>query len=478
MGESRKGEHRPIQTSAVIVLNGSQRPITRPPSPPTPSVMAADGTVPCQEPPEPFQLAGQHTQYRENTPYTASQNCQNAGLYAASEDERKKEVRLRDGLHVMNTEAVALANLAQLYETDAFARDGFHKAVAAITRQAVTKSKLVIIGVGKSGLIGKKLVATFQSLAVRTVFLHPTEALHGDLGIVGPDDTLLFITYSGSTQELLAVLPHLDESLPTILMTSHTRPDTCEFVQRRPGTILVPAPVHEPERTSFGVSAPTTSTTAALALGDALAMTAAHELHPNLARAFARNHPGGAIGVAAAAAASASSKQVLVPPPAVTLRHIAVGWDHIHDASHLRGDSPAASLLRAGYASKYGWVRVGEDVAAPGQLRALREEHLFQPLAALRGGGLLVSCHDLLAMSAETTVRQARDILRGTRSGDSDDEGAAAAVGDAAVVASSSRARPGDDDDDGEPGVSVIAVTENGRICGVLEVAQVLAHQD
>ncbi|PQK11535.1 hypothetical protein BB8028_0003g01600 [Beauveria bassiana] len=474
MGEQRKGEHRPIQTSAVIVLNASKRPITRPPSPPTPSVVPADTTAPFTESPEPFQLAGQHIPYRSHTPYTASQSPQDTGTFA--EDEGKKEVRLRDGLHVLNTEALALANLTQLYETDAFAQNGFHRAVEAITRQGTTNSKLVIVGVGKSGLIGKKLVATFQSLAVRAVFLHPTEALHGDLGIVGPDDTLLFITYSGSTQELLAVLPHLDESLPTILMTSHTRPDACEFIKRRPGTILVPAPVHEPERVSFGVSAPTTSTTAALALGDALAMTAAHELHPDVAAAFAKNHPGGAIGVAAVALSSSSSssssssaKKVLVPPQAVTLRQIAVGWDHIHDASHLRGDSPAASLLRAGYASKHGWVRVGEDIAAPRRLRGLRDDDLFQPLGKLRsgGGGLLVSCHDLLAMSAETTVRQARDILRGTIGGE--DEG-----GDAAAASSSSA----DGEAEGAATSAVIAVTENGRIYGVLEVAQVLEHRD
>ncbi|KAJ6782730.1 hypothetical protein PWT90_08987 [Aphanocladium album] len=467
MGEPRRGEHRPIQTSAVIVLNGSNRPITRPPSPPTPSVIPADDTVPYRELPETFQLAGQHSKYIQDT-YTDTQSAREAP-YAPPEDERKKEARLRDGLHVMNTEALALANLTQLYETDPTARTGFHKAVEAITRQAVTKSKLVIVGVGKSGLIGKKLVATFQSLAVRAVFLHPTEALHGDLGIVGPDDTLLFITYSGATQELLAVLPHLDESLPTILLTSHTRPNGCEFIKRRPATILLPAPVHEPERVSFGVAAPTTSTTAALAVGDALAMTAAHELHPNVASAFARNHPGGAIGVAAAAAAVACSKKVLVPPPAVTLRQIAVGWDNIHDASHLSSDSTAASLLRAGYASKHGWVRVGEDVAAPSQLRELGDEDLLLPLGSLRGGGLLVSCHDMLAMSAETTVRQAHDILRGSRVGGDD-------TGDAAVAGSSRGA--GLSDGGESAGAAMIAVTENGRICGVLEAAQVLEHQD
>lgn len=466
MVEPRKGEHRPIQTSAVIVLNGSKRPITRPPSPPTPSVIPADNTVPYREPSEAFQLAGQHSQYIQDTAYTDTHSAL-AEQYAPP-DERKKEARLRDGLHVMSTEARALAKLTQLYERDEYARTGFNKAIEAITRQTATKSKLVVIGVGKSGLIGKKLVATFQSLAIRAVFLHPTEALHGDLGIVGPDDTLMFITYSGATQELLAVLPHLDEALPTILLTSHTRPDGCEFIKHRPSTILVPAPVHESERVSFGVPAPTTSTTVALALGDALAMTAAQELHPStVASAFAKNHPGGAIGVAAHAA---SAKKVLVPPPAVTLRQMAVGWDNILDASHLGRDGTAASLLRAACASKHGWVRVGEDVAAPSQLRSVPDDDLFQPLGMLRGG-LLVSCHDMLAMSAETTARQARDILRGML-GAGDDE-----AGDV-VAGSSSRAGLGDDDESVAVTSAVIAVTENGRICGVLEAAQVLAHED
>lgn len=393
----------------------------------------------------------------------------------SSEDHQARERRLRGGIHVINSEALALANLTKLYETDAIAQNGFHKAIEAITRQASLNSKLVIIGVGKSGLIGKKLVATFQSLAVRAVFLHPTEALHGDLGIVGPDDTLMFITYSGSTQELFAVLPHLDESLPTILITSHTRHSTCEFIKRRPNTILVPAPVHMPEKISFGVSAPTTSTTAALAIGDALAMTAAQEMHPNIASAFAKNHPGGAIGVAAAA--SSSSKH-LVPPKAKTLRQIAVGWENIHDASHLSPCSTAASLLRAGYASEYGWVRVGEDVASPTQMRNLSDGDMLKTLDELCGSSrrgrdapLLVSCHDLLAMSAETTVRQARDILCGSRAG-SDDEGAETPAGfdqdGESVVGGGS----------GGTGSSVIAVTENGRICGVLEASQVLDEED
>ncbi|OAA55427.1 sugar isomerase, KpsF/GutQ [Cordyceps fumosorosea ARSEF 2679] len=483
MGEPRKGEHRPIQTSAVIVLNGSKRPITRPPSPPTPSVTPADGAAPAfTEPSEPFQLAGQRISYRS----TASHTTPRSGLdtadqqqHAADDDDIHKDERLREGLHVLRTEALALAHLARLYETEPLARDSFHRAVAAVTRTTSNGGKLVLIGVGKSGLIARKLAATFQSLAVRAAFLHPTEALHGDLGLVDPAvDALLLVTYSGATPELLALLPHLDQSMPAIVITSaHS---TCEIVRQRPGVVVVPAPVHEPERVSFGVSAPTTSTTAALAVGDALAVTAARELQPDLAAAFARNHPGGAIGLAAAASASSSptptppassspplKKVLLVPPPAITLRHIAVRWDAIADCPLLRADSPAASLLRAAYASKKGWVRVGEAVTAPRRLRALCDEDLLEPLGSLPG--LLVSCHDMLAMSADTTVRQARDILlRGTLS----DSGGAVAGG------SSVGGLGEEEEEDGEAEGAVIAVTENGRICGVLEAAQVLEHQD
>lgn len=155
-------EHRPIQTSAVIVLGAHKSPANPPPSPPTPSVSPDDG--PLCEPPDPFTLGEQQ----------------------GSRQAEAKARRLSRALHVLSTEAAALENLSQLYETDGVAQDGFNRAVEAITRQSAANGKLVVIGVGKSGHIGKKFVATLQSLAIRSVFLHPTEALHGDLGIVGP----------------------------------------------------------------------------------------------------------------------------------------------------------------------------------------------------------------------------------------------------------------------------------------------------
>ncbi|TQS32149.1 hypothetical protein Golomagni_07543 [Golovinomyces magnicellulatus] len=242
----------------------------------------------------------------------------------------------------------------------------------------------------------------------------------------------MFITYSGSTQELLMLLPHLDEALPTILITSHTRHDTCKFMTQRPNTILLPAPVHEPEKTSFGVAAPTTSTTAALALGDAVAITIAAELHPSPAKVFATNHPGGAIGVAAK-----SQPQ--------NLQEIAIPWTEITVAD-IKADSRGVDLLLAAYDSPNGWVRAPNDlVASPSAIRAAANKDSIR--------SALVSRPCMLEMSYDTTIRRARDILRDALV-DADDEAdnVSCALG------------------------SVISVTKNGDIVGVLEIRDVLEY--
>jgi D-arabinose 5-phosphate isomerase GutQ len=349
------------------------------------------------------------------------------------EFQTKEDQRLRDGIHVLNTEAIALRNLSRLYETDPVARDGFNQTVQAITRQQLTNGKVVIIGVGKSGHIGQKLVATFKSLAIHAVFLHPTEALHGDLGIVGSNDTLMFITYSGKTQELLLMLPHLDESLPTILLTSHTSPDTCEFFKHRPNTILLPAPIPEPEKTSFGVSAPTTSTTVALAIGDAIAITAAKEINANIASVFAKNHPGGAIGAAA--------RQPR------TIKDIAVSWYDVPVAAETVESSLGFDLLRAGLDSSTGWVRVHDHVASPSMIRGIGRHELNKSLAEIPGS--LVPKSSMISLSSDTTIRQAQGILNNMELSLDDDD----------LVCSRE---------------AVVAVLERGDLVGVLEVSSIL----
>lgn len=92
-------------------------------------------------------------------------------------------------------------------------------------------------------------------------------------------------------------MPHIPSDIAVMALTAHTSACTCPLLASRPDAILLPAPIHEPEESSFGVSAPTTSTTVAIAVGDMLAITAADRIHQEHAGAvFKRNHPGGAIG--------------------------------------------------------------------------------------------------------------------------------------------------------------------------------------
>ncbi|KAI9680626.1 MAG: hypothetical protein M1817_004066 [Caeruleum heppii] len=227
-----------------------------------------------------------------------------------SEDDPDSQSVLDTAVHVLATEATALSYLARLYQTDPVSRLGFVNAVEQVVRSAGGGhgaaggiggggGKLIVCGVGKSGKIGEKLVATMNSLGIFTVFLHPTEALHGDLGIIRPTDTLLLITFSGRTPELAQLMRHLPPLLPIILLTSHSTMSPSPLIQGRPNAIVLPTPIHESEDESFEVSAPTTSTTVALALGDALAVACARKLYPGkraVGDVFRGYHPGGSIG--------------------------------------------------------------------------------------------------------------------------------------------------------------------------------------
>lgn len=110
-------------------------------------------------------------------------------------------------------------------------------------------------------------------------------------------DAVMFISYSGKTSELMAVLEFVPSSIPVLAITSQTRPADCPLLCDRIDGILLPAPIHELEEVSFGVCAPTTSTTVAIAVGDMLMLTLAHALHADdTKKVFKKNHPGGAIG--------------------------------------------------------------------------------------------------------------------------------------------------------------------------------------
>ncbi|KAI1203396.1 SIS domain-containing protein [Nemania serpens] len=410
-------EHHPVHNSEVFLLGLAPRPSVPPPSPPSPLTPTEAGS---------------------STPI--EHLCLDSAGTPTNVEEVSSAARRRvaGAIHVLNTEATALRSLTQLYKTDATAAEGFNAAVDAIVRQCGEKGKLVVTGVGKSGHIGKKLVATFNSLGLHSTFLHPTEALHGDLGKVGKHDVLLFITFSGKTSELLALLPHVDPELPTIVLTAHSQPANCELIRRRPGAILLPAPIHESETLSFGISAPTTSTTVALALGDALAVVVSQELHASVSSVFARNHPGGAIGAA-------------LRRPA-TMRELAVPMADVFAMQEETRGLCGVDVLKAGYQSPSGWVGVGDALACPVRIRRLDTALMGRGLSDL--GDLLVPRSEWISIGADTRVAQAARWIR--------DPLMAPDYGEAAC---------GED--------SILAVVDDrGEIIGVLEAGELLRWQE
>ncbi|WP_456387201.1 KpsF/GutQ family sugar-phosphate isomerase [Desulfolithobacter sp.] len=150
-------------------------------------------------------------------------------------------------------------------------------------------TRLVITGIGKSGIVGQKISATLNSTGTPSFFLHPVEAMHGDLGMVSPSDVVLAISYSGETMELNGLLGSLRErSVQIIAMTGNPHSTLA-------GCADVTLDVHVPREACPLGLAPTTSTTATLALGDALAVVLLKRKQFR-AEDFRRNHPGGSLG--------------------------------------------------------------------------------------------------------------------------------------------------------------------------------------
>ena len=167
--------------------------------------------------------------------------------------------------------------------------DAFVDLVALCLEAIDRGGKIVLCGVGKSGHVGHKLAATMASTGSPAAFLHPVEAMHGDLGMLGPDDLLLALSYSGETDELLAMLPAARRlGVPIAAVTGDTSSRLAQW-----SDLTVPMRVSR-EACPFNL-APTTTTTALMALGDALAIVLLE------ARGFGKDdyaklHPAGAIG--------------------------------------------------------------------------------------------------------------------------------------------------------------------------------------
>jgi len=176
--------------------------------------------------------------------------------------------------------------IASLQEAAGLIDDQFTLTVNAVLQ---SKGKLIVTGAGKSGLIGKKISATLASTGTSSFFMHPTEAFHGDLGMIGPDDLVILISYSGETDEVIRIIPFLKwNKNKTISITGNPNSTIAKYTDYHLN-------VHITHEACPLKLAPTSSTTATLVMGDALAV-ALMEIRKFQPEDFARFHPGGSLG--------------------------------------------------------------------------------------------------------------------------------------------------------------------------------------
>ena len=187
---------------------------------------------------------------------------------------------IKDAVNVLKTEAQSILDLIEKIDSS------FEQMVELI---CASTGRVIISGIGKSGLIGKKIVATLTSTGTNSIFLHPVEAMHGDLGIVTKDDIVIVISNSGETEELNRFIPSIKNlDCKLIAFTGNinsTMASLCDIVIN----ISV-----EKEACPLGLT-PTSSTTAQLAMGDALAVTLINKKKFQKSD-FKKSHPGGALG--------------------------------------------------------------------------------------------------------------------------------------------------------------------------------------
>ena len=199
---------------------------------------------------------------------------------AANSDTLSPADQLRAAREILRLEAKAIWELS----------DRLGKSFCETVRLLYDcRGSAIVTGMGKAGIIGQKIAASLSSLGTRAHFLHPAEAFHGDLGRIHANDVVLMLTQSGETNEVVQLLPSLKEfHVPLVAITASQ-----SSTVGRAATIVIELGQLE-EACSLGL-APSTSTTAMLAVGDALALVLS-KLRGFRAEDFARFHPGGALG--------------------------------------------------------------------------------------------------------------------------------------------------------------------------------------
>lgn len=196
---------------------------------------------------------------------------------------------------VLRAEAAAVSGLVEALDEPGW-REAFRAAVGLVEKCAGSGGTVLVTGLGKSGLIGAKIAATLSSLGIPSHPVHPTEAAHGDLGRFRACDTVIALSYSGETAEVLDLAAILrQDGIPIIGIVgkkASRQADTKASSLERLSTVTLTVNV---DQEAADLAAPTSSTTAMLALGDALALAAARRRNFT-DQDFAKRHPGGALG--------------------------------------------------------------------------------------------------------------------------------------------------------------------------------------
>lgn len=237
------------------------------------------------------------------------------------------------GRRVLQLEAAAVAAVAERLD------EGFARAVRLL---AQARGRVIVSGVGKSGLIARKLAATLTSTGTAASYLHPVDSLHGDLGIVGKDDVAIVLTKSGESEDLFGLVGSLQRlGVPIIAVTGNPR-----SALARVATVSLDGSVAE-EACPHDL-APTASTTVALALGDALAV-ALLEVKGFRREDFAALHPGGSLG----RRLLLRVRDVMLAPgrvlrPDATMRDAVVSLAHDRGLAMVSEDGHLAGVLTTG----------------------------------------------------------------------------------------------------------------------------------
>lgn len=269
----------------------------------------------------------------------------------------------------------------------------YNEVIKAVELIQGCQSKLVISGVGKSGIIGKKIGATFTSLGVTSVFLHPLEALHGDLGIVSANDVVIMISNSGETAELLEILPYIKNRAKAII--SIVGRENSKLASLSDVVLLGKV---DKEVCPLNIL-PTASATVALVIGDLLAVLLM-QAKSLTKEDFAINHPAGALG-----------KRLTLK-----VEHI---MHHGSDLPKISHDALLLDALKELNRISLGCVCVLDEndyllgIITDGDIRRLFSSHLFSELEHLKIYDIMI--REPLIISPKTLAYEALNIMENNR---------------------------------------------------------------